>query len=200
MIYLTLFLTFLKIGAVSFGGGYGMISLIRETVLENAWLTEEEFLNFIAVAESTPGRSPSIWRPSSAPRRQDFGGAHRDAGRHSPLLCHHPHHRGAHQKPSEIRRRQKRAFGHPPHHRRAHFGDRLHDVCNASFRLHVGGRRLHLRLARPFDLSHRRRRRRPLAGIQKEAVFAHPSHPPFGRPRHPRQRDMKGSCNKTARL
>ena len=32
MIYLTLFLTFLKIGAVSFGGGYGMISLIRETV------------------------------------------------------------------------------------------------------------------------------------------------------------------------
>ena len=55
MIYLTLFLTFLKIGAVSFGGGYGMISLIRETVLENAWLTEEEFLNFIAVAESTPG-------------------------------------------------------------------------------------------------------------------------------------------------
>lgn len=55
MIYLTLFLTFLKIGAVSFGGGYGMISLIRETVLANAWLTEEEFLNFIAVAESTPG-------------------------------------------------------------------------------------------------------------------------------------------------
>ena len=55
MIYLTLFLTFLKIGAVSFGGGYGMISLIRETVLENAWLSEEDFLNFIAVAESTPG-------------------------------------------------------------------------------------------------------------------------------------------------
>ena len=55
MIYLTLFLTFLKIGAVSFGGGYGMISLIRETVLANAWLTEEDFLNFIAVAESTPG-------------------------------------------------------------------------------------------------------------------------------------------------
>ena len=55
MIYLTLFLTFLKIGAVSFGGGYGMISLIRETVLANSWLTEEDFLNFIAVAESTPG-------------------------------------------------------------------------------------------------------------------------------------------------
>ena len=55
MIYLTLFLTFLKIGAVSFGGGYAMISLIREDCLSNSWLTEEELLNFIAVAESTPG-------------------------------------------------------------------------------------------------------------------------------------------------
>ena len=55
MIYLTLFLTFLKIGAVSFGGGYGMISLIREEVLLHGWLTESEFMNFIAVAESTPG-------------------------------------------------------------------------------------------------------------------------------------------------
>ena len=55
MIYLKLFLTFLEIGAVSFGGGYGMISLIREKALENVWLTEGELLNFIAVAESTPG-------------------------------------------------------------------------------------------------------------------------------------------------
>jgi chromate transporter len=55
MIFLKLFLTFLKIGAVSFGGGYGMISLIRDDCLANGWLTEEELLNFIAVAESTPG-------------------------------------------------------------------------------------------------------------------------------------------------
>ena len=55
MIYLKLFLTFLEIGAVSFGGGYGMISLIREAVLGNGWLTESEFLSFIAVSESTPG-------------------------------------------------------------------------------------------------------------------------------------------------
>ena len=54
-ILLDLFLTFLKIGAVSFGGGYGMISLIREECLAHAWLTESELLNFIAVAESTPG-------------------------------------------------------------------------------------------------------------------------------------------------
>ncbi len=55
MIYLKLFLTFFKIGAVSFGGGYGMISLIREEVVSNGWLTENELLNMIAVAESTPG-------------------------------------------------------------------------------------------------------------------------------------------------
>lgn len=55
MIYLELFLTFLKVGAVSFGGGYGMISLIREEVLLHSWLTEEAFINMIAVSESTPG-------------------------------------------------------------------------------------------------------------------------------------------------
>ena len=54
-VYLSLFLTFLKIGAVSFGGGYGMISLIREEVILHGWLTEQEFLNMIAVSESTPG-------------------------------------------------------------------------------------------------------------------------------------------------
>ena len=55
MIYLELFLTFLQIGAFSFGGGYGMISLIREKALAFGWLTEDELLNMIAVAESTPG-------------------------------------------------------------------------------------------------------------------------------------------------
>lgn len=55
MILLQLFLTFLKVGAVSFGGGYGMISLLQEEVLSHGWLEEEEFLNFIAVSESTPG-------------------------------------------------------------------------------------------------------------------------------------------------
>ena len=55
MIYLKLFLNFLMIGTLSFGGGYGMVSLVRETVISNGWLTESEFLNFIAVSESTPG-------------------------------------------------------------------------------------------------------------------------------------------------
>ena len=55
MIYLDLFLTFLQVGAFSFVGGYGMISVIRELTLARGWLCEEELLNMIAVAESTPG-------------------------------------------------------------------------------------------------------------------------------------------------
>ncbi len=55
MIYLDLFFTFLKIGAFSFGGGYGMLSVIREQCLSHGWLTEEGIANFIAVSESTPG-------------------------------------------------------------------------------------------------------------------------------------------------
>ncbi len=55
MIYLTLFLEFLKIGAFSFGGAYGAIPLIQETVLSHGWLDEEMFANIIAVSESTPG-------------------------------------------------------------------------------------------------------------------------------------------------
>ena len=54
-VFLDLFLTFLKVGAVSFGGGYGMISLLTQEVLEHGWLSYEQLLNFIAVSESTPG-------------------------------------------------------------------------------------------------------------------------------------------------
>lgn len=53
-IYLKLFLTFLKIGAFTFGGGYAMLPLIQQEVIKNGWLTEEQILNFIAVSESTP--------------------------------------------------------------------------------------------------------------------------------------------------
>lgn len=55
MIFLRLFLSFFVIGAISFGGGYGMISLVRETVLSEGWMSESEFLDLIAVSESTPG-------------------------------------------------------------------------------------------------------------------------------------------------
>ncbi len=75
MIYLRLFLTFLEIGAVSFGGGYGMISLIREKVLGYGWLTEEEFLSFIAVSESTPGPLAVNMATFIGSSQGGFGGA-----------------------------------------------------------------------------------------------------------------------------
>ncbi len=55
MMLLTLFLTFLKIGAFTFGGGYAMIPLVQAEVINNGWLSAEEVINFIAVSESTPG-------------------------------------------------------------------------------------------------------------------------------------------------
>lgn len=52
----TLFLTFLKIGAFTFGGGYAMIALLEnELVSKKKWLDKDEFLDMTAVAESTPG-------------------------------------------------------------------------------------------------------------------------------------------------
>ena len=53
---LSLFLTFMKIGAFTFGGGYAMIPLIqREVVEEKKWINESELMDMIAIAESTPG-------------------------------------------------------------------------------------------------------------------------------------------------
>lgn len=55
MIFFRLFVTFFEIGLFTFGGGYAMLPLIQDAVLEHGWVTETEITNFIAVAESTPG-------------------------------------------------------------------------------------------------------------------------------------------------
>jgi len=55
MIFLTLFLTFFKIGLFTFGGGYAMLPLISQEVEAHNWIDETAFTNFIAVSESTPG-------------------------------------------------------------------------------------------------------------------------------------------------
>ena len=52
----TLFFTFLKIGAFTFGGGYAMLALLeREFLDRRGWISQEEFLDMTAIAESTPG-------------------------------------------------------------------------------------------------------------------------------------------------
>lgn len=53
---LELFLTFFKIGAFTFGGGYAMISIIEHScVEEKKWITHDEMMNITVIAESTPG-------------------------------------------------------------------------------------------------------------------------------------------------
>ena len=52
----TLFAVFFKIGAFTFGGGYAMIPLIEREIVENKkWITSQDMLDIIAIAESTPG-------------------------------------------------------------------------------------------------------------------------------------------------
>ena len=56
MIYLRLFLSFLQIGAFSFGGGYAALPLIRHQVVEaNGWLQLSEFTDLITISQMTPG-------------------------------------------------------------------------------------------------------------------------------------------------
>lgn len=55
MIYLALFWEYFKIGLFTIGGGYAMLPLVTQVVEQRGWLTSEELLNFIGIAESTPG-------------------------------------------------------------------------------------------------------------------------------------------------
>lgn len=54
-IYLQLFWVFLKIGTFAFGGGYGMIPVMKQEVVNQGWLTEDAFLDIVGLSESTPG-------------------------------------------------------------------------------------------------------------------------------------------------
>lgn len=53
--YWQLFLTFVKIGTFTIGGGYAMLPLIQREVVEKHWLTKEEFIDIFAVTQSLPG-------------------------------------------------------------------------------------------------------------------------------------------------
>lgn len=55
-IYLDLFFTFAKIGAMTFGGGYAMLPILQREVVENKkWATEEELMDYFAIGQCTPG-------------------------------------------------------------------------------------------------------------------------------------------------
>ena len=56
MIYLQLFITYFKIGLFGFGGGYAMLSLIQNEVVDkHSWLTSQEFTDIVAISQMTPG-------------------------------------------------------------------------------------------------------------------------------------------------
>ena len=55
MIYFELFYTFFLIGLFTFGGGYAMIPMIQEQVVEKGWISEKSLTDFIAISEATPG-------------------------------------------------------------------------------------------------------------------------------------------------
>ena len=108
MIYLYLFITFFQIGLFGFGGGYGMISLIREKVLLNGWLSEAEFLSFIAVSESTPGPlAVNMATFIGASQGGVLGALCATLGVVLPSIFHHPAHRGPHPRPAQVRRGSK---------------------------------------------------------------------------------------------
>ena len=52
---LSLFLVFLKIGFIGFGGGYGMLPIIESEIVGKGWISKREFWDVVAIAESTPG-------------------------------------------------------------------------------------------------------------------------------------------------
>lgn len=55
MVLLNLFLTFLKIGLIGFGGGYAMLAMIQKELLEFGWVTSKEFSDIAAISQMTPG-------------------------------------------------------------------------------------------------------------------------------------------------
>ena len=74
-ILLDLFLTFFKLGLFTFGGGYAMIPLLTDEVLSHGWLAQQEIMNFIAVAESTPGPIAVNMATFIGSSQAGFGGA-----------------------------------------------------------------------------------------------------------------------------
>lgn len=55
MLYLQLFISFFQIGLFGFGGGLAILSLIQVEVLQNGWMTQQEFVDIVAVSQVTPG-------------------------------------------------------------------------------------------------------------------------------------------------
>ena len=90
MIYLQLFLSYLQIGAFSFGGGYAAMPLIQAQVVEKYhWLSMTEFGDLVTIAEMTPGTDRHKLRNLRRHTgRRTFRGTHRNTRMYSAILHH----------------------------------------------------------------------------------------------------------------
>ena len=95
---LELFLTFAKIGVMTFGGGMAMLPILEREVVQNKhWATEEELVDYFAIGQCTPG----IIAVNTATfvgqkRKRRDGRHHRDARRGIPLARHYHDPGGTH--------------------------------------------------------------------------------------------------------
>lgn len=86
MIYLQLFLSYLQIGAFSFGGGYAAMPLIQAQVVEKYhWLSMTEFSDLVTIAEMTPGPIAINSATFVGTQSPDFPG---HSSQHSDVFCH----------------------------------------------------------------------------------------------------------------
>ena len=80
-----LFLTFFKMGAVTFGGGYAMLPILQREVAENKkWSTEEELMDYFAIGQCTPGMIAVNVATFVGYKQKGFSGGH--------LRCHYSFH------------------------------------------------------------------------------------------------------------
>lgn len=71
-LYLKLFWEFFKVGLFAVGGGMATLPFLKEIGTATGWYTYTELMNMLAVSESTPGPSASIWPPMWASRWAAF--------------------------------------------------------------------------------------------------------------------------------
>ena len=87
MIFLKLFIVFSKIGIFNFGGGYAMLSLIQNEVVEkNHWLTNSEFTDIVAISQTTDLSASTVLLIRAIPPSSMMGILH---GLPSWVLCWH---------------------------------------------------------------------------------------------------------------
>ena len=86
-----LFLTFAKVGVMTFGGGMAMLPILQREVVENkGWATDEELVDYFAIGQCTPGIIAVNTATFVGQKQQGRRGRHRGhAGRRVPLPSHY---------------------------------------------------------------------------------------------------------------